>query len=144
MSLAFFAFFACMRFGLRLLTDLWSSPSWYILSTQINPQQQKMKFLQVLAGLTLLLPFATVLSDTVTEWGIDMTPPDVESDKGPIPDYPPHVPDGTRLRRRRLSESSVSQRNAEKACEHWGDAKDDCIFDVLTTGDLEMAMEGPY
>jgi hypothetical protein len=23
-----------------------------------------------------------------------------------------------------------------KACEHWGEGKDDCVFDVLTTGDL--------
>jgi hypothetical protein len=45
--------------------------------------------------------------------------------------------------RRRLSESSlVSQLAAEKACEHWGEGKDDCVFDVLTTGDLEMAVVG--
>jgi hypothetical protein len=27
---------------------------------------------------------------------------------------------------------------------HWGEGKDDCVFDVLTTGDLEMAMVGAY
>jgi hypothetical protein len=46
--------------------------------------------------------------------------------------------------RRRLSESSVDELAAEKACEHWGDGKDDCVFDVLTTSDLEMAMVGAY
>jgi hypothetical protein len=46
--------------------------------------------------------------------------------------------------RRRLLESSVDELAAEKACEHWGEGKDDCVFDVLTTGDLEMAMVGAY
>jgi hypothetical protein len=46
--------------------------------------------------------------------------------------------------RRRLSESSVDELAAEEACEHWGGGKDDCVFDVLTTGDLEMAMVGAY
>jgi hypothetical protein len=46
--------------------------------------------------------------------------------------------------RRRLSESSAELLAAEKACSHWGEGKDDCIFDVLTTGDLEMAVVGAY
>jgi hypothetical protein len=46
--------------------------------------------------------------------------------------------------RRRLSESSVDEAAAEKACEHWGAGKDDCVFDVLTTSDLEMAIVGAY
>jgi hypothetical protein len=46
--------------------------------------------------------------------------------------------------RRRLSESTVEELAAEKACAHWGEGKDDCIFDVLTTGDVEMAMAGAY
>jgi cysteine-rich repeat protein len=44
--------------------------------------------------------------------------------------------------RRRLS--SVDELAAEKACEHWGEGEADCVFDVLTTGDLEMAMVGNY
>jgi hypothetical protein len=49
------------------------------------------------------------------------------------------------LRRRLLETSSVDELAAEKACEHWGDqGKDDCVFDVLTTGDLEMAVVGAY
>jgi hypothetical protein len=46
--------------------------------------------------------------------------------------------------RRRLLESSVGKLTAEKACQHWGDDKDDCVFDVLTTDDLEMTMVGAY
>jgi hypothetical protein len=47
--------------------------------------------------------------------------------------------------RRRLSEaSSVDEVAAENACAHWGEGKDDCVFDVLTTGDLEMAVVGAY
>jgi hypothetical protein len=38
--------------------------------------------------------------------------------------------------RRRLSESIGAQLAAEKACAHWGQGKDDCIFNVLTTGVL--------
>jgi hypothetical protein len=49
------------------------------------------------------------------------------------------------LRRRLLGASSVDELAAEKACEHWGEqGKDDCVFDVLTTGDLEMAMVGAF
>jgi hypothetical protein len=50
----------------------------------------------------------------------------------------------SKLRRRLLESSSVAQLTAEKACEHWGEGKDDCVFDVLTTGDLEMALVGAY
>jgi hypothetical protein len=50
----------------------------------------------------------------------------------------------TDQKHRRLSDSSVSQFTAEKACEHWGAGKDDCVFDVLSTGDLDMALDGEY
>jgi hypothetical protein len=49
------------------------------------------------------------------------------------------------LRRRLLETSSVDELAAEKACAHWGDhGKDDCVFDILTTGDLEMAVLGAH
>jgi hypothetical protein len=50
----------------------------------------------------------------------------------------------TSMLRRRLSESSLDQLAAEKACAHWGKGMDECIFDVLATGDLEMAEAGEY
>jgi hypothetical protein len=47
--------------------------------------------------------------------------------------------------RHRLLESSVDALVVEKACAHWGEGKDDCVFDVLTTDDLEiMAVVGAY
>jgi hypothetical protein len=56
---------------------------------------------------------------------------------------PPPMP-ASQLRRRLLESSPISELAAEKACEHWGEGKDDCVFDVLTTGDLEMAVVGAY
>jgi hypothetical protein len=56
---------------------------------------------------------------------------------------PPPMKAASQLRRR-LLESSISELAAEKACEHWGEGKDDCVFDVLTTGDIEMAEAGAY
>jgi hypothetical protein len=53
-------------------------------------------------------------------------------------------PEATSALRRRLSESSADQLAAEKACAHWGAGKDDCVFDVLATGDFEMAVIGAY
>jgi hypothetical protein len=51
----------------------------------------------------------------------------------------------TRQLRRRLLESSLAdQLAAEKACERWGEGKADCAFDVMMTGDLELAVVGFY
>jgi hypothetical protein len=51
----------------------------------------------------------------------------------------------SQLRRRLLETSSVDEVAAETVCEHLGEqGKDDYVFDVLTTGDLEMAMMGAY
>jgi hypothetical protein len=50
----------------------------------------------------------------------------------------------SQLRRRLAATSLDEQLAAEKACEHWGEGKDDCVFDVLSTGDLEMAEASVY
>jgi hypothetical protein len=50
----------------------------------------------------------------------------------------------SQLRRRLSAKSNGAEVAAEKACEHWGEGKDDCVFDVLATGDLEMAVGGAY
>lgn len=39
---------------------------------------------------------------------------------------------------RRLGES-IAESAAEKACAHWGDQKDQCVFDVLAMNDIEVA-----
>ena len=44
---------------------------------------------------------------------------------------------------RRLGES-IAQEAAELACEHWGNNKDLCVYDVIAMGDLELAQAGAY
>jgi hypothetical protein len=38
----------------------------------------------------------------------------------------------------------VDELAAEVACAHLGEDKDDCVFNVLTTGDLDMTMLDAY
>ena len=40
--------------------------------------------------------------------------------------------------RRRLGES-IAREAAEKACEHWEDMKEQCVFDIMAAGDLDLA-----
>jgi hypothetical protein len=46
--------------------------------------------------------------------------------------------------RRRLAETSSTDEAAAEAMSIKGRGQDDCVFDVLTTGDLEMAVVGAY
>jgi hypothetical protein len=94
----------------------------------------------------------TVLDDANAfgqEWQVRDTEPSLFHTVR-LPQHPQQVctlpppKQANQLRRRLEESSSVSQLAAEKACEHWGEGKDDCVFDVLTTGDLEMAVEGAY
>lgn len=39
---------------------------------------------------------------------------------------------------------SVDELATGKACANWGEGKADYVFDVLTTGDLEMAAVGAF
>jgi hypothetical protein len=92
----------------------------------------------------------TVLSDHNAfgqEWQVLDTEPKLFQTVR-FPQYPQvctmPLPAQTSLLRRRLSESKDAELAAEKACAHWGDGKADCVFDVLATGDLEMAEAGAY
>jgi hypothetical protein len=65
-----------------------------------------------------------------------------------FPQYPtqckmPTAKAASQLRRRLAATSSDETIAAEKACEKWGEGKEDCVYDVLATGDLAMA-EGAY
>jgi hypothetical protein len=53
-------------------------------------------------------------------------------------------PEATSQLRRRLSETSALSKAAEIACEHWGEGKESCVYDIMATGDLEMAQAGSY
>jgi hypothetical protein len=101
-------------------------------------------------GVMLARDGNTVLADHNTfgqEWQVLDTEPKL-FDTSRLPQHPQActmpLPAQTSLLRRRLSESKGAELAAEKACAHWGEGKDDCVFDVLTTGDLEMAVVGAY
>lgn len=61
------------------------------------------------------------------------------------PQYPEAcvLPDANKKdsRHRRLGEG-ISREDAEKACANWADNKEACIFDVMATGDIELAEVG--
>lgn len=91
----------------------------------------------------------TVLQDPV-EFGNEWQVLDTEANlfqATRLPQYPQKCnmppPPTANSRRRRLGES-LHERAAEEACAHWGEYKEACIYDVLATGDLEMAQAGVY
>jgi hypothetical protein len=101
-------------------------------------------------GLKVARDGKTVLEDANAfgqEWQVLHTDPKLFQTLR-FPQYPQKctmpTPKATSMLRRRLSESSIDELAAEKACAHWGQGKDDCVFDVLATGDLEMAVIGAY
>jgi len=47
--------------------------------------------------------------------------------------------------RRRLQDNAISQEKAEEVCVHFhGKSRDACIFDVMATGEIEIAAAGAY
>jgi len=53
------------------------------------------------------------------------------------------TPPGAKKEGRRLSET-ITEEDAAKACETWGEHKDLCVYDVIAMGDLELAEAGAY
>jgi hypothetical protein len=53
-------------------------------------------------------------------------------------------PEATSAIHRRLSEASPLAEAAEVACAKWGEDKESCVYDVLATGDLDMAEAGTF
>ena len=62
-----------------------------------------------------------------------------------LPQHPAtcNMPNTVKAKGRRLGES-IAKETAELACEKWGAQKDLCVFDVLATGDLEIADAGAF
>ena len=89
----------------------------------------------------------SVLSDENAfgfEWQVqDIDPKLFANDRHP--QYPAQciMPKETSSEARRLG-TSIALEAAEEACEHWGDQKDQCVFDVMATGDLEIADAGAF
>jgi hypothetical protein len=90
----------------------------------------------------------TVLDDPSAfgqEWQVLDTEPKIfQTVRAPQHPQVCNLPSPATEKRRRLGESAVSELDAEKACAHWGEDKGSCIYDVLATGDLEMAEVGAY
>jgi hypothetical protein len=88
-----------------------------------------------------------VIEDT-NEFGLNWQVRDFErmlfhEAKGPQFPQTCNMPSPKKIKRRRLLESMVSYKNAEKACADWDEeSRESCIFDVLSTGDLAMADAG--
>lgn len=86
-------------------------------------------------------------NDMGQEWQVRDTDPKLFQDMERKPQFPEKciMPSPNAKETRRLGEN-ISLEAAEKACSHWKteDEKDQCIFDVLATGDLGMAAVGAF
>lgn len=88
----------------------------------------------------------TIMADPVTygqEWQVLDTEP-MLFQTARFPQYPARclMADPAQVARRRLAETSISDAEAEEACAHLAkEDRADCVFDVMETGDLEMAVE---
>ncbi|CAB9528751.1 expressed unknown protein [Seminavis robusta] len=81
------------------------------------------------------------------EWQVRDDEPMIFQNADRSPQYPAKclLPSPTASKGRRLGEEPISRADAERACENWDElSKDACIFDVMATGDLELALPGGY
>lgn len=92
----------------------------------------------------------TVLTDPnafASEWQVRSTEPMLFQAIS-APQHPDAcvLPDAVKKQgRRRLGEASISKEAAEHACAHWEEeTRNQCIHDVMATGDLELADAGAF
>ena len=74
------------------------------------------------------------------EWQVRDTEPMLFQDAR-TPQYPTQCLPPAKKTGNRLGSASM-RKDAEKACAHWEDDKEDCIFDVIATRDVLVAEEG--
>ncbi|CAB9519684.1 expressed unknown protein [Seminavis robusta] len=95
----------------------------------------------------LLSRNGTVMTDADAfgnEWQVRDTEPKLfQANRFPQHPVQCTMPSTERLGRM-LGESTISMEAAEEACEHWGDMKDQCVYDVMAAGDLELADAGAF
>ena len=74
------------------------------------------------------------------EWQVRTDEPKLFQNSERSPQYPQQcvLPDVKSVGRR--LGHSVALKAAEEACAHWTKNKKECIFDVMATGDLEVAL----
>eukprot|EP00797_Seminavis_robusta_P031262 Sro673_g185321.2 (413) ;mRNA; r:48182-49420 len=89
----------------------------------------------------------TVMSDAIAfgnEWQVlEVEPKLFQTNQFPQHPVQCTMPSTSNVGRRRLGES-IAEASAEKVCGHWGDLKDQCVYDVMATGDLELAQAGAF
>ena len=92
----------------------------------------------------------SVIEDDVEfggEWQVRDTEPSLFATNRP-PQYPQacRLPDPviSETTRRRLGAADIGWKEAEEACAGWGEDKEHCIWDVIKSGDLELAEAGGY
>jgi len=79
-------------------------------------------------------------TDFALEWQVQDTEPALFQESR-FPQYPTTcTPPAARIENR--LGSSAFQKEAEEACAHWKEDKEDCIFDVIATRDVLVAEEG--
>ncbi|CAB9521193.1 expressed unknown protein [Seminavis robusta] len=100
-------------------------------------------------GVWLARDGKTVVTDPIAfgeEWQVTKSEGQLfQTDR--FPQFPEkcYLPQALRTGRRRLGEAAVLEDQAKAACSHWDDEhRDLCVFDVLATGDLELAESGSY
>lgn len=87
------------------------------------------------------------INDFGQEWQVRPEEPQLFANSERAPQYPEkcRLPDKSATEQRRLAESAISQEQAESACSGWSSTHQaQCVFDVMSTGDLELADAGGY
>ena len=91
----------------------------------------------------------TIISDPNEfgqEWQVLPSEPKLFQDRKRAPQAPMKciMPTQTDIHRRRLG-GSLARSAAESACSHWrAEQQNACVFDVLMTGDLDLAAAGSF
>lgn len=76
------------------------------------------------------------------EWQVRDTEPKLfQTNRSPQHPLPCNMPE-PKSESRRLGQS-IAEDDAKEACAHWGGMKEQCFFDVMVTGDLELALLPP-
>lgn len=77
----------------------------------------------------------------VLEWQVRDTEPKLFQDAR-FPQFPTTCTPPAKKPTGRLGSDKLLRKEAEKACSHWEQDRDDCIFDVMATRDVLVAQEG--
>lgn len=98
------------------------------------------------SGAMLARDGVTVLEDDPKafgqEWQVRKEEPRLFQEAERYPQFPQHCIHPDAVDGRRRLGSSIALKAAEQACAHWTKHQKECIYDVMATGDLELARAG--